>query len=142
MALTPGVAPFRVNGVGPDEMTGDGVSVTLPVAGFENVARLVTGGLASRLEFGFEAVDDLQLAVELVLRALPARDGAVTLALTDDGRCLRLEIAPAAGLSLDRSLDGAGVRLGSSLERLVDTVSLAAVPGPAIVLTKALPVRP
>jgi hypothetical protein len=142
MALTPGIAPFRANGVGPADMTGDGISVTLPVVGYENVARLVTGGLASRLDFGFEAVDDLQLAVELVLRALPRRDGSVTISLADDGRCLRLEISPAEGLSLDRSLDGAGVRLGASLERLVDMVSLTDGPEPAIVLAKSMPVRP
>ncbi len=122
-------------------MTGDGVSVTLPVVGYENVARLVTGGLASRLDFGFEAVDDLQLAVELVLRALPTRTGSVTLTLKDDGSRLCIEVEPTGGLSLERSLDGAGVQLGPSLERLVDTVSLTPGDSPSIVLAKALPVR-
>jgi hypothetical protein len=122
-------------------MAGDGVTITLPVLGYEHVARLVTGGLASRLNFGFEAVDDLQLAVELVLRALPDRNSSVTVALTDDGGSLCIEIAPASHLSLERSLDGAGVRLGSSLERLVDTVSLTEGSRPAILLSRALPVR-
>ncbi len=125
-------------------MSGDAVSITLPAAGFEHVARLVTGGLASRLDFGFEAVDDLQLAVELVLRSLPERGDSVTLSLTDDGSSLRIEIAPADGLSLDgslESLDGSGVGLGASLERLVDTVSLTAGDTSTIVLARALPVR-
>jgi hypothetical protein len=144
MALTPGIAPFGVNGAGPDLMSGDAVSITLPAAGYENVARLVIGGLASRLDFGFEAVDDLQLAVELVLRSLPARSESVTLSLIEDGRSLCIEIAPADGLALDgtlESLDGAGVGLGASLERLVDTVSLTAGDAPAMVLARALPVR-
>ena len=86
-------------------------------------------------------MDDLQLAVELVLRALPVRTGSVTLTLTDDGSRLYIEVAPTGSLSLERSLDGAGVRLGPSLERLVDTVSLTSGDSPALVLAKALPVR-
>ena len=118
-------------------MSGDAVTITLPAAGYEHVARLVTGGLASRLDFGFEAVDDLQLAVELVLRSLPDRRGSVTLSLVEDGSSLYIEVAPAGGLTLDgslASLDGAGVALGASLERLVDTVSLTAGDLPAVVL--------
>ena len=125
-------------------MSGDAVTITLPAAGYEHVARLVTGGLASRLDFGFEAVDDLQLAVELVLRSLPDRRGSVTLSLVEDGSSLHIEVAPAGGLTLDGSLvslDGAGVALGASLERLVDTVSLTASDIPAVVLARALPVR-
>jgi hypothetical protein len=144
MALTPGIAPFRANGAGPDQMSGDAVTITLPAAGYEHVARLVTGGLASRLAFGFEAVDDLQLAVELVLRSLPDRRGSVTLSLIEDGSSLHIEVGPAGGLTLDgslASLDGAGVALGASLERLVDTVSLTAGDIPAVVLARALPVR-
>ena len=125
-------------------MSGDAVTITLPAAGYEHVARLVTGGLASRLDFGFEAVDDLQLAVELVLRSLPDRRGSVTLSLVEDGSSLHIEVAPAGGLTLDgslASLDGAGVALGASLERLVDTVSLTAGDIPAVALARALPVR-
>ena len=125
-------------------MSGDAVSVTLPAAGYEHVARLVIGGLASRLDFGFEAVDDLQLAVELVLRSLPDRHRSVTLSLVADGNSLSIEVAPANDLSLDGSLvslDGSGVGLGASLERLVDTVSLTAGDVPSILLARALPAR-
>ena len=34
---------------------------------FANVARLVTAGVGSQLAFGFEAIDDLQLAIELAI---------------------------------------------------------------------------
>ena len=49
------------------------VSIALPVDGYVNVARLVTAGLGSQLEFGFEAIDDLQLAIELALRSVLAQ---------------------------------------------------------------------
>jgi hypothetical protein len=120
----------------------DHVRLTLPVDGYAQVARLVIGGVASRLRFGFEAVDDLQLAVELILLSLPARAGIVELALGDDGEQLRVTISPVGRLSLaDRGgpLDRAGIELGQSLGRLVDSVELTAGKGAALVLTKALP---
>jgi hypothetical protein len=120
----------------------DQVTLTLPVAGYTHVARLVTGGIASRLRFGFEAVDDLQLAVELILLSLPVRAGVVELALGDDGERLRVTIGPVGHLSLaDRHwpVDGVGIELGQSLRRLVDSVELTSGEGAVLVLTKALP---
>jgi hypothetical protein len=143
VALTPGTASFGASREETGLTAGESVIVTLPTAGYENVARLITGGLASRLDFGFEAVDDLQLAVELVLRSLPARKDAATLAFSEDGDCLWIEITPADGISLERRLerDGDGVELGASLRRLVDAVALSVGSEPAVVLTKALPAR-
>ena len=60
------------------------MSITLPVDGFVHVARLVTAGFGSQLEFGFETIDDLQLAIELALRSVPASDGRATVALASD----------------------------------------------------------
>jgi hypothetical protein len=126
-------------------MPGDPVTLTLPIEGYENVARLVSGGLASRLDFGFEAVDDLQLAIELVLRSLPSRSGAVNISLVNEQGSLTVLIGPVGALSLDqrlRPLDGAGVDLGRSLSRLVDSVEIAPGPdGPMAVLAKKLPAR-
>jgi hypothetical protein len=127
---------------GGDAARREPVAVTLPVEGFENVARLVAGGLASRLEFGFDTVDDIQLAIELVLRSIPARAASTTVSFLDDGRSLWIEVAPIAGLTLEQALpalDGGGIALGQSLERLVDTVELRAGPEPVIALRKALP---
>jgi hypothetical protein len=119
--------------------------LTLPVEGYENVARLVSGGLASRLEFGFEAVDDLQLAIELVLRSLPSRSGTVDISLGPDEGSLNIVIGPVGNLSLAqrlRPLDGAGVDLGRSLSRLVDSVEIAPGPdGSMVVLAKSLPAK-
>jgi hypothetical protein len=122
-------------------MENDVVAITLPVDGFENVARLVASGLGSRLEYGFETIDDLQLAIELVLRSVPDRGSCVTVRLVTDTRDLTIEIAPVGGLSLDqplRALDGAGISLGASLERLVDTVERSD-DDDALVLSKRLP---
>jgi hypothetical protein len=123
-------------------MSGDPVVMTLPIDGYENVARLVTGGLASRLQFGFETVDDIQLAIELVLRSVPGRNGMVTVSLLDDGTNLVVEIGPVGALTLEqplRALDGSGMELGASLERLVDSVELRAEPSPTVVLRRTLP---
>jgi hypothetical protein len=125
-----------------EEATADSVTITVPVDGYEKVVRLVSAGLASRLGFGFETVDDLQLAIELVLRSVPARKGSATVRMTSDSRSLSIEIWPAQGLRLEQSLqplDGAGVALGESLTRLVDSVELRPDPEPAVVLVKSLP---
>jgi hypothetical protein len=145
MAAIPAAVTVRASPSGDGIVSRDPVSITLPVEGYENVARLVTGGLASQLEFGFETVDDLQLAIELVLRSIPAREASTTVSFFHDGRSLWVEIAPVAGLLLEqplRALDGGGMELGASLERLVDTVELRAGPEPVVVLRKTLPGQP
>ena len=79
MVAKPGTKPLSL--FPPDLMSGDAVLITLPVEGYENVARLVTGGLASRRDRGGESGVDLQRAVELILRSIPARDASVTVSL-------------------------------------------------------------
>jgi len=113
------------------------VSIVLPVEGFVNVARLITAGFGSQLEFGFEAIDDLQLAIELALRSVPARDGYATVALASDADGLTVTISGAEEQPLDQRFpDGAeGLDLLSCLGRLVDSVDV--VEGtPAVVLRK------
>ena len=137
----PDVATRQPSPARPD-MTADNVTITVPVDGYEKVVRLVSAGLASRLGFGFESVDDLQLAIELVLRSVPSRGGSATVRMTSDGRQLSVTIAPVGALTLEQSLqplDGAGVGLGASLERLVDTVELRAEPESTVLLVKSLP---
>ena len=142
MSPVPEVATRQNDHAGQRDLTADSVTITVPVDGYEKVVRLVSAGLASRLGFGFETVDDLQLAIELVLRSVPARHGAATVRMTSDGRSLTIDIAPVDGLTLDQSLqplDGAGVALGDSLSRLVDSVDLRPDPEATVVLVKLLP---
>ena len=62
-------------------MPPDVVSLEIPSGDEWNpVVRLVLGGVGDRLDFGFEAVDDLQLAVESLIASAPAR-GSLTLAV-------------------------------------------------------------
>src|SRR5579862_2390020 len=100
--MAPGLVQRPWSRGGEDVVPGDPVTLTLPVEGYENVARLVSGGLASRLDFGFEAVDDLQLAIELVLRSLPSRLGTVDVSLVDQDGALTVVIGPVGSLSLDQ----------------------------------------
>ena len=55
-------------------MTAEPITIVMPREGYEKVARLVAAGVVSRLGFGYETVDDVQLAVELVLHAASRED--------------------------------------------------------------------
>jgi hypothetical protein len=114
------------------------VSISLPVDGFVNVARLVTAGFGSQLEFGFETIDDLQLAIELALRSVPVRDGYATVALSSDQSGLTVTVSGSEGTPIDQRFpDGdEGLDLLSCLGRLVDSVDVVAGAAPAVVLRK------
>jgi hypothetical protein len=118
------------------------VSVTLPGPRYMGVARLVTAGVAARLDLPFEAVDDLQLAVELVLAATFARTENVTVTLGSDQRELSIVISPVAASTLVDTRPGydgeARIALQTLLERLVDVVAIEPGPVPAVVLRKAI----
>jgi hypothetical protein len=57
------------------------------------VARLVVGGLASRLSFAVEQIEDLQLAVEALL-SRPSAGRTVTVELEESDRGLRARLGP------------------------------------------------
>jgi anti-sigma regulatory factor (Ser/Thr protein kinase) len=63
--------------------------ITLRIPGersFIGIARLFVGGLAARLDLGYETMDDLQLALESVLRKAELLDEVTLEAqLEDDG---------------------------------------------------------
>jgi hypothetical protein len=59
-------------------MTGDEITLTIPRdASFHEVAHLVLGGVAARLNLSFENLDDLETALNAVLERAAA-DGEVT----------------------------------------------------------------
>jgi hypothetical protein len=121
-----------------DEPSRNAVSVALPVEGFVNVARLITAGFGSQLALGFEAIDDLQLAIELALRSVPARDGYATVELASDGAELTVTVTGSDRKALDRRFPDSddGLDLLSCLGRLVDSVDIVGDDAPAVVLRK------
>jgi hypothetical protein len=126
-------------------VNGNAVSVVLPVEGFTNVARLVTGGFGAQLALGFDAIDDVQLAIEVVLRALPVRGTHATLALESDADALTITVGPFEEYAIEAGLDDVfrdGLGLRTYLGRLVDSVEVLDAAPPAVVLRKKLEAPP
>ena len=72
----------------------DLISLEAPLEGaFKPVVRLIVGGVAERADFGFEAMDDLQLAVERLLAEAGA-DGEVRLSFELKADGIRTRIGP------------------------------------------------
>jgi hypothetical protein len=104
------------------------ISLTVPHdERFLNVARIVVGGLAARLDLPYESLDDLQLAVETVLAEPRYRVAEeVTLEIIVQDRLLVIELGPLdverIAADLDRTEDGFGLSL--LLGAVVDSFSL------------------
>ena len=118
-------------------------TVELPSDEYVGVARLVTSGVASRLELGYEDVDDLQLATETLLRVAFGSARTMTVAIESDDAALYVVVGPAAPDLLRRRLwDGEEpLELRAVLERLVDGVAERAGSDRAIELRVDLPTR-
>jgi anti-sigma regulatory factor (Ser/Thr protein kinase) len=86
--------------------------------GFRPIARLVTGGLALRLDLTFDRLEDLQLAVDALL-VLRNDDGDVVVELGVEESALRVVVGPFAPEAL-RELGEGGDQLG--LRRVLETV--------------------
>jgi hypothetical protein len=63
---------------------GPRLTLSVPVDGFGDVARCVLGGAAGMVDLGFEAIDDVQLALELVLRSGVVLGDSATIAIAGD----------------------------------------------------------
>jgi hypothetical protein len=101
-------------------MKGDMITLTIPrEQPFHEVAHLVLGGVAARLNLTFESIDDLETALDAVLEHAPA-DGEVTVELVLDDGAIVARVGPfapdALRAVLDRDEDGVGLR------RILDTV--------------------
>jgi hypothetical protein len=105
------------------KMTDDRISFQAPLDGaFRPVVRLVVGGVAERANFGFEAMDDLQLAIERLL-VEAGSDGEVQLSfeLRDGG--IRTRVGPLHEKGLAKALQDPDKQPGSlSLARILSTV--------------------
>lgn len=87
-------------------MPSDRIELTTPVGrDWDPVVRLVLGGIADRLNLGFEELDDLQLAVErLLLEAGPQASVKLSFELSDHS--LRTRIGPLRAAALAEALQG------------------------------------
>jgi anti-sigma regulatory factor (Ser/Thr protein kinase) len=108
----------------------DRIILTFPQdESYHGVARLVVGGLAARLSFSFEYLEDLQLAFDSLLANDAYQAGSeVTLELLveEDGveMCVG-PVTPALRTDLEHQLDESeGVSLGRLLETLVESVEI------------------
>jgi hypothetical protein len=99
------------------------ISFRAPLDGaFQPVVRLIVGGIAERANFGFEAMDDLQLAIERLLGEAGS-DGEVQLSfeLRQDG--IRTRVGPLHEKGLAQALQDPDNQPGSlSLARILKTV--------------------
>lgn len=126
----------------------DRISLTFPQdESYYGVARLVVGGLAARLSFSFEYLEDLQLALDSLLASGAYQAGAdVTIELFVEEDCVEMcvgPVAPALRTDLVRQVDESeGVGLGRLLETLAESVEIESRDGAEWVrLAKRNPAR-
>lgn len=99
------------------------IDLEAPISGdFQAVVRLIIGGIAERVDFAFEEIDDLQLAVERLL-AETCTVNTVQLSFEVGERNIRTRVGP---LSADRVSDALGNARrptgGPTLQRVLQTV--------------------
>ena len=101
-------------------MTGDMITLTIPrEQPFHEVAHLVLGGVAARLNLTFESIDDLETALDAVLERA-SEEGEVTVELRLDEHAIVTRVGPFAVDALREELDRDDGRVG--LRRILDTV--------------------
>jgi hypothetical protein len=89
---------------------------------FQGVVRLVVGGIAEQANFGFEAMDDLQLAIERLL-AETETDGRVKISFELSDGAVRTRIGPLREGSLIAALqESNGDTTTLSLARILSAV--------------------
>jgi hypothetical protein len=108
-----------MNEPGPSER----IDLEAPLAGaFQPVIRLVIGGVAERVDFGFEEIDDLQLAVERLL-AEAGSEGRVRLSFEIGERHVRTHVGPLRERAIADALrDGEAPPGELTLRRILQTV--------------------
>src|ERR671926_1838270 len=93
-------------------MPADRIELTTPIGrAWEPVVRMVMGGIADRLDLGFDELDDLQLAVERLLAEGDPED-PVTLSFELLEKGVRTRIGPLRDAALDSALQDPDPRPG------------------------------
>jgi hypothetical protein len=110
-------------------MTGDEIVLRIPrEESFHEVAHLVLGGVAARLNLSFESLDDLETALDAVLERA-ADDGEVTVKLRLSERAIHALVGPFSVTRLRAELErqpGDDVSLRRILDTVVDRYALDA----------------
>jgi hypothetical protein len=99
------------------------IELEAPLSGdFQAVIRLIIGGIAERVDFAFEEIDDLQLAVERLL-AEAGQVGSVSLSFEIVGDGIRARVGPLSTSAIaDALADGEGPPGVLTLRRILQTV--------------------
>jgi hypothetical protein len=89
---------------------------------FQPVVRLIIGGIAERVDFAFEEIDDLQLAVERLL-AEAGTVGSVKLSFEVGGNGIRARVGPLSEHKVVEALRNGEASPGElTLRRILQTV--------------------
>lgn len=98
------------------------VHLVAPLEGaFGPVVRLMVGGIAAHADFGFEAMDDLQLGIERLL-AEAGPEGRVRLTFELGAGGIRTHIGPLRERGLAEALQREDAPGTLTLRRVLDTV--------------------
>jgi hypothetical protein len=99
------------------------IELEAPLSGdFHAVVRLIIGGIAERVDFAFEEIDDLQLAVERLL-AEAGTIGSVQLSFEVGADGIRTRVGPLSELKVAEALrDGDAAPGELTLRRILQTV--------------------
>jgi len=99
------------------------IELVAPLSGdFQAVVRLIIGGIAERVDFAFEEIDDLQLAVERLL-AEAGQVGSVRLSFEVGESSIRTRVGPLSESSLADALRNGDAPPGQlTLRRILQTV--------------------
>jgi anti-sigma regulatory factor (Ser/Thr protein kinase) len=99
------------------------IDLEAPLSGdFHAVVRLIVGGIAERVDFAFEEIDDLQLAVERLL-AEAGTVGSVRLNFEVGDSRIRTRVGPLSATKVADALQDGDARPGHlTLRRILETV--------------------
>ena len=103
-------------------MRSDEITLTLPRdRNYYEIAHLVLGGLAIRLDLTVDHLDDLQMALQTVLQQQEP-DGELTIALRVDDAALHTIVGPFPGSRLRAALEREDEGEALSMRRLLGAV--------------------
>jgi hypothetical protein len=105
------------------ELQPERIELEAPLGGdFQPVIRLIIGGIAERVDFGFEEIDDLQLAVERLLAEAGSQESVQLRFEVREGR-IRTRVGPLQERAIADALrDGDAAPGELTLKRILETV--------------------